>query len=544
LRQISRILIGIVKKTNNEIPVIDLFAGPGGLSEGFAAYCFGTHWPFRIGLSVEKDVWAHQTLELRAFFRQFGSRVPEDYYRLLRGELSRDQLFRRHPEERDAAKREARHAELGSESLTDRELDSWIFSATSGTDRWILIGGPPCQAYSVVGRSRNKGKKGYSPENDRRHFLYREYLRIISKHWPAVFVMENVKGLLSSKIQDSKIFHEMLDDLASPGTVFLNNTAGEGAREHRYRIYSLVRPSKIDLFGVPGNPATDFVIECEKYGIPQARHRVILLGVRDDVSLEPSLLIPSGKSVKAGDVLGGLPRLRSGLSQGDDNRQNWQNAMKRIGEMRWLAGARAKAGDEVLDLMLRTIEQLRSPRHDRGGEFLQCQVKADYREEWYLDHRIGGVCNSTTRTHIEEDLYRYFYLACFAAVHACSPRLCDLPEALYPEHRNVSRSLGHDNFADRFRVQLKGVPSTTVVSHIAKDGHYYIHYDPSQCRSLTVREAARLQTFPDNYFFCGNRTAQYTQVGNAVPPLLANQIASIVYEILAVAQPYGRQAYA
>ena len=151
---------------------------------------------------------------------------------------------------------------------------------------------------------------------------------------------------------------------------------------------------------------------------------------------------------------------------------------------------------------------------------------------WLLHDIPRKVLNHESRGHIPGDLGRYFFSACWAKAYRDTehviPRANDFPACLAPAHVNWKTG----NFADRFRVQARGRPATTVTSHISKDGHYFIHPDPAQCRSLTVREAARIQTFPDNYYFEGSRTQQYVQVGNAVPPFLARQLASIVWKLL------------
>ena len=184
-----------------------------------------------------------------------------------------------------------------------------------------------------------------------------------------------------------------------------------------------------------------------------------------------------------------------------------------------------------------------------GSTFIP--MKVDFGEKismglkkWYFDPKLGGVLQHQSRSHMRSDLRRYMFAACFAKSAGTSPKLRDFPPKLLPDHVNVNDSEEGKAipFADRFRVQLAKQPASTVVSHISKDGHYYIHPDPSQCRSLTVREAARLQTFPDNYFFEGNRTEQFWQIGNAVPPLLARKIALVISDFMQASEPKTRQS--
>ncbi|MDQ2774906.1 MAG: DNA cytosine methyltransferase [Acidobacteriota bacterium] len=297
------------------IPVVDLFAGPGGLGEGFSSVRTGAGEPvFKIALSIEMDRAAHKTFELRSFFRQFPrAGVPEDYYRFLRQEISREELFARHPAEAGSAQEDAWNAELGKQPPAD--VDERIVRAIGGSPVWMLCGGPPCQAYSVMGRSRSGG----IDENDHRLYLYREYLRILAVHRPTALVFENVKGILSSKVKGSALFHPLLADLRSPTTAFGGHRA-----PIRYCIYSLTVPGQACC--VDGEPLfdyRDFVIRSEEHDIPQARHRVILLGVREDMApLVVPTLAKKNRHVPVGRVLSGLPRLRSGVTRRKDDRRN------------------------------------------------------------------------------------------------------------------------------------------------------------------------------------------------------------------------------
>jgi DNA (cytosine-5)-methyltransferase 1 len=512
------------------IPVIDVFAGPGGLGEGFSSLgrAEGRQY-FKIGVSVEKEASAHSTLELRSFFRQFpGDAVPADYYSFLRGDISRNELFNRHPIQALAAKNEAWLDALGSGSEFDDRLDQRISSVIAGHDKWILIGGPPCQAYSVIGRSRNNGKENYRLEDDEKSILYLEYLRILAKHQPPVFVMENVKGLLSAKAHGSSMFESILSDLQYPAGIFSNFS---NKKNYKYRICSLVkRPQKQSETSGSYHRPEDYIVKCENYGLPQARHRVILLGIREDfAAIQPDIL-KTVDFVNAEAVLYGLPELRSGLSKEADTQYAWRQKIAGIAKQQWTKNSSKKYGKDFQDCLMAVLNSPVSALHDRGDNvFFPCQpVVSEELKWWYLDTKLNGVCNHSTRGHIFDDIQRYLFASCFSRVFHVSPKLHEYPPELLPKHKNATS--GH--FDDRFRVQVYGRPSSTITSHISKDGHYYIHPDPRQCRSLTVREVARLQTFPDNYYFCGNRTQQYVQVGNAVPPLLAYQIAEIVHDFL------------
>lgn len=500
-----------------KIPVIDLFAGPGGLGEGFSAFRDKNSAIYKIGLSVEKDPFAHSTLELRAFYRHFCGKPPKEYYAFLKGDISREILFGKYPEAANAARNEARHIELGED--THVETDELIENALKGKEAWVLIGGPPCQAYSLVGRSRNKGNRDYQPEKDHRHFLYREYLRIIAEHCPSVFVMENVEGILSSKINGERIFPQILNDLRQP---FKAIPQSNSSKCYKYSIYSLVKPVTSGLFDDGELNPKDYIIKSELHGVPQARHRVILLGIREDFNNIEIKTLKEKAEISVKDVLADLPRVRSGLSKGD-SAEKWKKAVTDIYNTPWLGSIDRKLKDSII----RSIDSIKLPKQNRGLEFIPSTKAASSLIKWYYDSRLKGVCNHTTRGHIAEDLHRYLFVSCYGKVNGISPKLQDFPNQLLPNHKNSKSGI----FSDRFRVQLAQKPSTTITSHISKDGHYYIHYDPTQCRSLTVREAARLQTFPDNYLFCGPRTSQYHQVGNAVPPYLAIQVAEIVYDI-------------
>lgn len=508
------------------LPVVDLFSGPGGLAEGFAAYRDSSDQPrFRVLLSVEMERSAYRTLRLRAFLRKFEpSHLPSEYYRFLNdGATEEPDWNTLYPEEWLEACNETRCLQLGTVD-TSRFIERRVgqIRKTYGGNT-VLLGGPPCQSYSLVGRARNAGNDAYDPDKDERQWLYDDYVRVLEGLQPAVAIMENVKGMLSARHLGESVFDRVTNRLRNAGG------------KDRYRLCALT-PQREDGFWEHEPNPRGFLVRAEEHGVPQARHRVIVVCVRQDIADQLShtaglQLDTSAETVSVNEMIGGMPKLRSRLSRGDSN-STWTAALlsacaliQRLPKPP-MTRDQGLLFDEAIEKAWTTIREPAPPYRDAvGGTAVSCPREL---REWVIDEKLNRLPNNETRGHIPEDLTRYLFAAAFASAMGRSPKSHDFPEQLAPNHANWKSG----KFGDRFRVQLGDQPCRTVTSHISKDGHYFIHPDPGQCRSITVREAARLQTFPDNYFFCGGRTQQYVQVGNAVPPYLARQIAGRVCHLL------------
>lgn len=504
------------------IPVVDIFAGAGGLGEGFASFSPGRKADpaFQIMVSAEMDSHAVQTLRTRAFFRQFPhGHAPASYYHYAAGDAAQPWTAATEAQWH-AACQEALQIKLG-ERADDLLLDSQIKRVSAQARKngtpWVLVGGPPCQAFSLIGRARNRGKKGYVPEQDERHFLYQHYLTILSKYSPTVFVLENVKGMLSSTVGGQSVFNEMFEQLQRPG----------GRNGPRYRIQPVVQPAS----GSGDWEPRDFVVHAEALGLPQARHRVILIGVLENAAAPIKPMQPMHERFSVSDVIGTLPAIRSDST--DKAIRSWPKFSAQL--LRRCATYARSIDRRVAQRLRELAEQAGGGEDlDTGARWvstdLPCQLPS-HLNSFIRDRRLKGVLNHQARAHMSSDLMRYGFAAAFAEVNGRSPRGSEeFPGELHPLHRSWFES---NRFVDRFKVQRSDVPSSTITSHLAKDGHYYIHHDPLQLRSLTVREAARLQTFPDNYIFEGPAGSQRKQVGNAVPPWLGHQIAGVVHGALA-----------
>lgn len=404
---------------------IDLFAGAGGLSEGFLRQ------GFEPVAHIEMNLYASQTLMTRtAYYHLKNEGKLHIYTSYLLKKITREQLLTCLPYNIEDI---VINKEITDESIMQifNTIDSNL-NRSSGGKIDVLIGGPPCQAYSLVGRARDP----YGKERDPRNYLYKQYVKFLNKYQPELFVFENVPGILN----------------AAKGSLFedVKNYMEEAGYEIEPRLLN----------------AADF-------GVMQQRKRVILIGWKKG----RGNLYPNFKKREhhflVNDILCDLPH----LIPGEENN--------------------SYAGNST--------EYLREYGIREGNDI--------------LTHHITRMNNERDR-----EIYRF-------AINLWNSekkrlKYTELPENLIT-HKNLI------SFLDRFKVVGADLPySHTVVAHIAKDGHYYIHPDIEQARSLSVREAARLQSFPDNFFFEGPRTANFTQIGNAVPPLMAEQIAVKIRQML------------
>lgn len=411
---------------------IDIFAGAGGLSEGFAR---NGHVPVA---HVEMKREACLTLKTRTcyYYLRDNNRM-DDYNRYMRNEISRDELYAMIPPEiLDTVIQET--MKKNSMPALFNKIDN-LMEAQGIEDIDVLVGGPPCQAYSLVGRARSENNM----EGDTRNFLYQLYADVLEYYHPRMFVFENVLGLRSAN--NGKYLADMTERFRQAG-------------------YDL------DMR----------VLTASNYGVLQNRKRVILIGKQheDGVEFEYPEIPEIGEAFNryvVNDLLSDLPALQPG---GVNN-----HYIKKPTNYLQESGIRDE--NDIL-----TWHEVR-PTREQDREIYRYAIRA-----WYQNDQRKRL------------------------------KYTDLPEELCT-HRNRTA------FLDRFKVVAGNIhTSQTMVAHISKDGHYFIHPDLQQARSLSVREAARIQSFPDNYYFEGGRTAALLQIGNAVPPLMASAIADALENIL------------
>ena len=404
--------------------VIDLFSGAGGLTEGFG------NNNFKIIGHVEKDFAASQTLALRESYRYLKKYGDfSKYICYLKGDISLEQLFNLIPKE---IKNAILNIEINDSTLI--ELFEYFDTQAKIANIDGIIGGPPCQAYSTIGRAVNARKKN----TDERIYLYKYYIQFLERYNPKFFIFENVKGLLSFKDIDGELlFPKMRYEFEEAGYTL------------SYRI-----------------------INAADYGIPQKRERVIIFGVQNSNSnlinsFFTNLELLREKTMTVGDAFIDLPFLKSGTEN---------NSYRKKGKSKLL--------------------------------------------DYYRGNKNIPLTQNIARYNNDNDLEIYKIVS-EAKQQGYNIKYDELDKRLRT-HKHV------DKFLDRYKALSWEYPAHTIVAHIAKDGHHYIHPDIYQNRSITVREAARLQGFPDDYYFLNSRTSAFTQIGNAVPPILSSKMAEVI----------------